>query len=143
MMRKLIYLAIITVFIACKIDDGAPDCSAISCAAPVVIVNFIDEATNENYILKNNITKADIQIQNGVNNQPDLIFDETTGILFISRISNGDSLQIDINNNVSTNISYTVGNPKTNGCCDFGTLENVMVENKTFQVDNDTITVYL
>lgn len=143
MMKKLIYLAIITVFISCKTDDGIPDCSTVSCAAPVIVINFIDAASNENYIIKNNISKADIQIQNGANTQIELIFDETTGVLFLSRISNGDTLNIILDSDTTTTIAYTVGNPETNGCCDFGSLENVTVENKTFEVDNDTITVYL
>jgi hypothetical protein len=143
MFKKIVHLAILILVMSCKTDDGIPDCSTVLCAAPVIIVNFIDDATDKNYILENNITKDDIQIQNGANNQTELIFDETTGMLFISRISNGDTLSIILDSDVTTSISYTVGSPKTNACCDFGTLENVIVENKTFEVENDTVTVYL
>lgn len=143
MLKKIVLLAIITLFMSCKTDDGEPDCAAVACAVPVVIVNFIDSMTSQNYFVENNITRADVQIKNGANNQIELIFDETTGILFISRLSNVDQLNIVLKSNISTTISYTVASPKTNHCCDFGSLENIMVENKTFEVDNDTITIYL
>lgn len=117
MFKIIAYLVVITLFISCKTDDGLTNCSAVSCAAPVVVFNFIDDTTDENYILKNNITKADIQIQNCANNQIELIFDETTGVLFISKLSTSDTtLNIVLNSNSTTNISYTVGSSKTNGC---------------------------
>ncbi len=143
MTKNFIYLTIITLFISCETNNQAPDCSAVLCTAPHVLINLIDKTTEENYILKNNINKESILIHDTSHDDVEFSIDDMKGWLFVDKQNNKDTFEIYINSEIITKVSFESTNPKTNECCDFGVLKNVLVEDKEFEVEENLISIYL
>jgi hypothetical protein len=143
MIKKIIYLTIITLFVCCKTNDDVPDCSAVLCISPNVQLNLIDNTTKENIILKNNIIKENILIKNVADNVIEFILNETNGLLIVNKQNKKDTFKISINSEIITSLSFETTNPKTDVCCDYGILKNVLVEDKVFEVSDNLITIYL
>ncbi|WP_372756502.1 hypothetical protein [Mariniflexile sp.] len=143
MKTKLSYLVLFTLFICCKSDEVMPDCSTVFCVAPYVAINLVDNTTLENFVIQNNIPKESILIYDSSQNQLDFSIFETTGILHINKKKLQDTIEIKITSELIATISYNTSNPRTNGCCDFGELQDVIIENKTFKIDKNVITIYL
>lgn len=143
MIKKLGYFVIFTLFICCKTDDAAPDCSTYLCITPNVLINLVDNTSEENIIIKNNITKESITIEDALGNPVEFSIFETNGFLFVNKPNTKGVLKININSELTASISYNTSKPKTNECCDFGALKEVAVENKIFNVEDNTITIYL
>ena len=120
-----------------------PDCAAVLCEAPMVIVNLIDDITKENIIIKNNTTKESIIIQNTSQNLVEFRINETNGYLYANRNNSEDTFEIKIDSKPTATISYKTAHPKTNECCDFGELVDVAVDNKSFEIEGNKITIYL
>ncbi len=94
-------------------------------------------------LVQNNIPKESILIYDSSQNQLDFSIFETTGILHINKKKLQDTIEIKITSELIATISYNTSNPRTNGCCDFGELQDVIIENKTFKIDKNVITIYL
>lgn len=143
MIKKLAYFVIITLCICCKADDdGLPDCSTVSCAAPFILIDLVDNTTNENIILQDNITDATIIIRDASENQFEFTIIKATGLLYIEKKSTSDFLEILIDSEIIASVSYNTSTPNTNECCDFGDLIDVEVNDKTFKVEENTVTIY-
>ncbi len=143
MIKKLAYFAMITLFICCKSDNDTPDCSAVTCIVPHFMINMINDTTKENFIIQNSLSEGNITIQDASENQIKFSIIESNGFLFIEKKNQSGALEIFINSEIVANVSYNTSLPKTNECCDFGDLMNVIVEGKTFEVENNLITIYL
>lgn len=148
-MKQVICLLLALLIVSCKTDDSTLDCSAVLCLAFSLNIKIIDTETNSNYIIENNITENDIEVKNTQNESIDFYlvsqstssFNGAIGIyVYASNIQT-----ISINNLNDIVVSYTVIPPQTNGCCDFGSIENLMVENYQFEFNSETkrLIVYL
>lgn len=80
-MKKLIYFFVFTILLSC--DRNEVDCATVSCLEPRIIVNLIDDASKDNFILLNMLNKENIQIKNSDNVSLEFFIDENTGILII------------------------------------------------------------
>ncbi|WP_157804962.1 hypothetical protein [Confluentibacter lentus] len=149
-MKSTLFIIFFILLIGCETNDAAkPDCSAVLCAALTVSVNILDEETNANYIIENNISKDDIEIKNSKNESIyfELVSNTTsqyygTIILYAST----ENIQVlNIKNLDAITISYEVSQPKTNECCDLGDIKNLIVANNTFEFDSELkkLTIYL
>lgn len=143
MIKKLVYFVIITLLISCKTDDGIPDCSAVLCAIPSITINLVDDTTNDNIILKNNITQESIHIKDTDDNTISFHLKETDGSIFADRHIGANTYTLLIDSEIISKLSYDTSAPNTTKCCDVGDLINVNVENDTFKVESDTLTIYL
>ncbi|GAA4974619.1 hypothetical protein [Algibacter aquimarinus] len=144
MIKKLAYLfLIITLCINCKTDDGLPDCSTVSCAAPFFLVDLVDSTTNENIILQDNITEAAIMLRDASGNPFQFTIINSSGFLYIEKKGPSDFLEILIDSELVTSISYNTSKPNVKECCDFGSLIDVEVTDKTFIVEDNTVTISL
>ena len=143
MIKKLVYLVIIiTLCIHCKTDDGLPDCSTVSCAAPFILVDLVDSTINQNIILQDAITEAAIMIRDPSGNAFQFTIINSSGLLYIEKKGPSDFLEILINSEIIAGVSYNTSTPNTNECCDFGDLIDVQVNDKTFKVEENTVTIY-
>ena len=142
MIKQLAYLTLITLFVSCNSNDDNPDCSAVLCAEPTIIINLIDSATNENIIIQNNISEDDIIISDTSETPLNLYISKSNGFLFISKRDEIAALDIELNSEVITSISYKTSAPSTNTCCDFGSLTDVIITENTYNIENNTITLY-
>ncbi|MDG1730433.1 MAG: hypothetical protein P8K68_01230 [Algibacter sp.] len=143
MIKKSTYLLLVILFIACKSDDGVPDCSTVLCVAPYLNINLVDNSTDENLILQDNITKENILINNTSENQVEFSIINSNGFLYVEKQNPTDTLEIQINSEIVAMVSYKTTAPQTDECCDFGNLIDVEVNDKTFEVDDNTVTIYL
>lgn len=143
MKKTLTYLLILTLFISCKSDDGIPDCSAVLCEAPTVILNLVATDTDENIISQDNIIKENITIKNTLEKDVGFFINETSGLLYVEKQNLTDTLEIQIDSEIVATIAYDTTKPQTNACCDFGTLKNVDIEGLSYVVENNLITIYL
>ena len=134
--------------LCCKTDDSIPDCSTVLCSAFNLNIKIID-STSSNYIIKNNITEDDINIKDTENKLIDLyiIFNSSSdynGFFgFLATASNNPI--ISIKNLEDIIVTYTIIPPQTNSCCDFGSIENLMVSNYQFKFNHELniLTIYL
>lgn len=140
-MKKLIYLFAFTILLSC--NENEVDCSAVTCLEARIIVNLIDDASKESFILLNMLDKENISIQNSDNVSLDFNIDEDTGILIIQKPNNSDTITISIEPDTNLMISYDTSAPKTDNCCDFGVLTNVQIDNETFEIIEGVITLYI
>ena len=143
MIKQFAYLALVSLFISCNSDDNQPDCSAVSCMEPTIIINLLDSATNENIIINNNIPEDAIIINDTSETPLNFYLSEPNGLLLISKRDAIATLDIRLNNEVISNISYKTSAPNTDACCDFGSLTDVIITEHTFDIENNTITIYL
>ncbi len=144
MIKKLAYLVIIiTLCTNCKTDDGLPDCSNISCAAPFFLVDLVDSTTNENIILQDSISEEAIMLSDASGNPFQFTIINSSGFLYIEKKGPSDFLEIRIDSEIITSISYNTSTPNANKCCDFGNLIDVEVTDNTFSVEDNTLTVSL
>ncbi|WP_396601248.1 hypothetical protein [Algibacter sp. R77976] len=144
MIKKLAYFIILTVCICCKAeDDGLPDCSTVSCATPFILIDLVDNTTNENIILQDNISDTAIIIRDASENTFDFTTIKASGLLYIEKKSTSDFLEILIDSEIITSLSYNTSAPNTNECCDFGNLIDVQINGNTFKVEDNTVTIYL
>ncbi|WP_298345636.1 hypothetical protein [uncultured Algibacter sp.] len=144
MIKQLAYLVlIITLCTNCKTDDSLPDCSTISCAAPFFLLDLVDSTTNENIILQDNITEAAIMLKDASGNPFQFTIINSSGLLYIEKKGPSDFLEIRIDSELVTSLSYNTSKPNTNECCDFGNLIDVEVTDKTFSVEDNTVTISL
>lgn len=144
MINRLTYFIIITLCVCCKTeDDGLPDCSTVSCVTPFILTDLVDNTTKENIILQDNISDTAIVILDASENPFEFTIIKTTGLLYIEKKSASDFLEIRIDSQITTSLSYNTSTPNTNECCDFGDLIDVQVNNNTFKVEDNTVTVYL
>ena len=143
MLKKISYLVLITLFISCNSSDDKPDCSAVLCAEPSILINLIDTETNKNMVSQNSISKENILIQNETETLLEFNIIESTGVLYIAKSTSAGTLEIKINAETAAIISYDTTTPETDECCDYGTLTNIEVTDKTFDLDNNTISIYL
>lgn len=142
MIKKIIYLAVITLFISCETNNAVPDCSAVLCSMPYVAINLVDKSTDSNYILQNSFNEENILIHNATNNI-EFHLEKTNGWLFVYKKNKEDSFEIQINSEIITTISFETTDPNKNVCCDFGVLKDVLVTGKEFVVEENLITIYL
>ena len=140
MKRVLLFLFFISI-ICCDTKDSTPDCSTVLCAAFDLYIKIIDTDTSTNYIVKNNITEDDISITNS-NNEPidfSLVSNSESplfgSIIFLANSTNNPTLSV--LNLDDINISYTVMPPTTNACCDFGSIENLSVNDFQFEFNSE------
>ncbi|SEQ48764.1 hypothetical protein SAMN05421824_1783 [Hyunsoonleella jejuensis] len=140
-MKKLIYILVFTFLLSC--DKNEVDCSAVSCLEAGIIVNLIDDASKESFLLSNMIDKATISIQNSSALALDFNIDKNTGILIIQKPSNTDTVKISIEPDTNLLISFDTSLPTSNDCCDFGELINLQIENKVFEIIDGVITIYV
>ncbi len=144
MIKKLAYfLVIIALCIHCKADDGLPDCSTVLCAAPFFLVDLVDNTTNENIILQDNISEAAIMIRDTSGNLFQFTIINSSGLLYIEKKGSSDFLEILIDSEIVTSLSFNTSKPNTKECCDFGNLIDVQVNDKTFNVEDNTVTISL
>ncbi|MGB5419485.1 hypothetical protein [Algibacter sp.] len=143
MKKTLTYLLILIFIISCKTDDGVPDCSAVLCAAPAITINLIDDTTNENIIIQDNISEESIVIKNNLENEVEFHIFESNSMLYVNRQNQTDTLEIQIDSEIVATISYDTAKPQTEECCDIGILKNVTVEGLYHVVENNLITIYL
>jgi hypothetical protein len=142
-MKKIVYLALISLFISCNNSDDKLNCSTVLCVQPSILINLIDSATNENLVLQNNISKEDILIQNETETEQAFSIIESNGFLSIPKSSLTGSLEININTVHVAVVNYDTSIPKIDTCCDSGNLIDVSVTDKTFELDNNTVTIFL
>ncbi|WNH10153.1 hypothetical protein [Thalassobellus suaedae] len=143
MTKKLAYLLLLTLFVNCKSDENIPDCSTVLCAAPMVVINLVDDTSKENYIIQNNIKEENIEIRDALENPVEFTINEANGLLFVIKHNTEDALEIQIDSEIIATISYNTSAPKTNECCDYGDLINVSIDNKAFKVEDNIITIPL
>lgn len=142
MIKKIIYLATISLFISSETNNTVPDCSAVLCMAPNVVINLVDKSTDSNYILQNSFNEENILIHNATNNI-EFHLEKANGWLFVYKKNKEDIFEIQINSEIITTISFETTAPNKNECCDFGVLKNVLVTGKEFVVEENLITIYL
>lgn len=140
-MKKLIYFFVFTILLSC--DRNEVDCAAVSCLEPRIIVNLIDDASKDNFILLNMLDKENIQIKNSDNVPLEFFIDENTGILIIQKLASTETIEVSIEKETNFMVSYDTSKPKTDACCDFGMLINVHIENKPFEIIEQVITIYI
>ena len=92
MIKKIIYLAVITLFISCETNNAVPDCSAVLCSMPYVAINLVDKSTDSNYILQNSFNEENILIHNATNNI-EFHLEKTNGWLFVYKKNKEDSFE--------------------------------------------------
>lgn len=142
MKKKLISLSIIGLFISCK-SDNIIDCSTVLCAAPMIVINLVDDNSQENIIIQNNISNESIAITDISQNTVEFSINENSGLLYAEKQTTEGSFELQIDSEIIANISFNTSTPNTNECCDYGELKNVFVENKTFKVEDNVIIIYL
>ena len=142
-MKKIVCLALMTLFMSCNNNDDELDCSAVFCVQPSIFINLIDSETNENLILQNNISNEDILILNKTATEQEFNIIESNGLLSIPKSLLTGSLDININSVHVAFVNYDTSIPETDTCCDSGNLINVSVTDKTFELDNNTVTIFL
>lgn len=128
---------------SCNNSDDKLDCSTVLCVQPSILINLMDSETNENLVLQNNISLEDILIQNETATEEEFSILESNGFLSIPKSSLTGSLNININSTHVAVVNYDTSIPKTETCCDSGNLIDVSVTNKTFELDNNTVTIFL
>ncbi|GAL63139.1 hypothetical protein [Algibacter lectus] len=143
MMKKIVCLALMTLFMSCNNSDDELDCSAVLCVQPSIFINLIDSETNENLVLQNNISNEDILILNKTETEQEFNIIESNGLLSIPKSLLTGSLDININSVHVAFVNYDTSIPETDTCCDSGNLINVSVTDKTFELDNNTVTIFL
>lgn len=143
MIKKGSYFVFFMLLIGCKTDDATPDCAAVLCVTPNVLINFVDDATEENYIIKNSITKERITIEDDLGNPVEFSILENNGFLFVNKQKTKGVFKIYFDTELTASISYNTSKPNTNVCCDFGNLKDVVIANKNFTVKDGVITIYL
>ena len=149
-MKQIICILLTLLLTNCKADDSnTPDCSAVLCAAFNLNIKIINTETNSNYVIDNDLDKSDIEIKNN-ENEPinfNLVALPTStfngSIIFFATASNYPT--ISIKNLDDIVVSYTIIQPQTNECCDFGTIENLVVDDYQFEFNSETnrLIVYL
>ncbi|WP_152596371.1 hypothetical protein [Algibacter lectus] len=142
MMKKIVCLALMTLFMSCNNSDDELDCSAVLCVQPSIFINLIDSETNENLVLQNNISNEDILILNKTETEQEFNIIESNGLLSIPKSLLTGSLDININSVHVAFVNYDTSIPETDTCCDSGNLINVSVTDKTFELDNNTVTIF-
>ncbi|WP_282122297.1 hypothetical protein [Algibacter mikhailovii] len=143
MIKRLLFFVIIIVLSCCESNDGTPDCSTVLCAAPSVLVHLIDNTTKENIILQNNIALEQIIVRDGAKKNNDFTIIEESGLLIIMKKDLKGSIEIEIDSNVITQFSYNTSAPKSNACCDFGELIDVVITSNNYNLEGNTITIFL
>ncbi|GAL81386.1 hypothetical protein JCM19274_2462 [Algibacter lectus] len=103
---------------------------------------MIDSETNENLVLQNNISNEDILILNKTETEQEFNIIESNGLLSIPKSLLTGSLDININSVHVAFVNYDTSIPETDTCCDSGNLINVSVTDKTFELDNNTVTIF-
>lgn len=148
-MKQILLILLLALTIGCDNDSGNPDCSAVTCLAFSLSIKIVSADTNTNYIVENNITENDISIVNSnneptdfniVTNSESYLFGAIT--VFATTAKNSTISIVNLDDMV---ISYTIIPPKTNTCCDFGSIENLMVDDYQFDFNYETneLTIYL
>ncbi|MEP3836389.1 MAG: hypothetical protein ABJM36_02025 [Algibacter sp.] len=144
MLKKLTLLFFVIAIVSCNSDNSIPDCSTVLCAAPFLSINLIDTDTNENFVLNNNITEESIEIQDENENTIEFTLIESNGLLYVEKDEDKKGiLNITINEVLAISFGYDTTLPLTNACCDFGELKNIVIENKLYEIEGNTIIIYL
>lgn len=143
MIKRLLSFIIIIVLSCSESSNDSPDCSAVLCAAPSIFTNLIDNSTKENIIIQNNLTEENIVVRDASKQNIEYAIIEETGLLIISKKDLKGSIEIEIDSKIITEFSYDTSAPKTNNCCDFGELTEIIVTDKPFNLESNTITIFL
>jgi hypothetical protein len=93
--------------------------------------------------LQDNITEAAIMLKDASGNPFQFTIINSSGLLYIEKKGPSDFLEIRIDSELVTSLSYNTSKPNTNECCDFGNLIDVEVTDKTFSVEDNTVTISL
>lgn len=136
-MKKIVLLLYILALVtSCNETSKEPDCSAVLCEALELNIRLIDSETKENYILNEEISIDDIKVTD-FNNEPILFefnFSKENNIGSISiREVSKEEVRLSIKGKNVIDVSFMYNLPKTNQCCDFGSIENIAVKDLGFK----------
>lgn len=147
-MKKLICIFFISLLslslVQCNSDDdNAQDCSLVLCAAPGLLLEFIDADTGENVLegLFDNGAPDGFTIAIGDDNTPltfeqEYVFNEgqVTGF---SSIIGQNQVQVSLENVFDVTITLDIETLSSDECCPGYQYENITVTNATFDQAGD------
>ncbi|GAB1855376.1 hypothetical protein MHTCC0001_02100 [Flavobacteriaceae bacterium MHTCC 0001] len=138
-MKFFLVLFVVLSFVGCS--DDKIDCAAVSCAVPYIRLDLIDTISQENAIIKEQLTKEDIKVQNPQNTSIEFFLNENDGSLFIENPTD-EIINIYFNDDLVVNFNYDA-EIKIRDCCGYLEVKGIDVNDKKIKIDNNLISIYL
>jgi len=142
-MKKIVFFLTIIVCFSCTKDISFDvDCSAVSCLAPSITLEFLSKTTREDLFLNGTYTTSDLKIVNQINNEVvnyTIFPTDESIIIYISNAVTKTELKdykIYIPNAFEFRFKFEAELTDKNMCCPDTKINDLVVENTTYEVDN-------
>lgn len=144
LMKKIVFFLLVVVCFGCSNDTVSDiDCSVVNCLSPGITLEILSKTTREDLFLNGTYSIADLTIVNQTNNEVVDFNSITTNEfikIYISTAVPSTELKdykISIANAFEFTLKFEAEITDKNSCCPGVKINNLVIENATYEVDNE------
>ncbi len=142
-MKKIAFFLIIVVCFSCSEDTASDlDCSAVNCLSPGITLEILSKTTRVDLFLNGTYTVGDLKIINQTNNEVvdfNIITTNEFIKIYISTAVPKSGLKdykVYIPNAFEFTLKFEAEITDKNSCCPGAKINNLVIENATYEVDD-------